>query len=584
MSIICGVFALKRSVHIPPEWTRSLRAQISRDGLGAISEYSREGVYLLHVNLGALPGAAWSGALEDNPTAISGDPVLPGRPADSNRDYDLAVLRGAGRRDLSSLLRRARGQFNLAMYSRAEHELVLATDRLGGRRIFKKIHPEFLIFAGVNSLIYPLPNLGLAADFTGMMESVAFDVPLGERTEYHGVNSLQGGKFLTCTQAGIETGRYWDWCADAGPPERETVELRRELYMEFKRAIELRLGGNRSAFAALSGGLDSRCVATVLNELGVRTHTLNASWLGSLDRHLAKVYARRIGSTHHEQVLADDEAGSAVFRRCFAMCAENSAAVRSAGGNPSQIWGGNDGSISVGYLYIHAPGVAALRAGEFAECARLYLGDAGIAVSPRGIRRRFRDRAVSLPLDSVLEQLRQLNCQDPAQRLFMFLLVNRQRRMLAWQLEEIDRLPVEMVEPFFDADFLALTCRLPVDESIGHGLYYRWLREFPPVLSSVPWQAYPGHAPCPIEMPHGATPQWDIVRSRVGAHIRARIASDIDTLLSAHQELGDVLDQRMLMWMRIGNRLGLLDGTPAFRQAIGISKILQHCVGRIEEG
>ena len=96
MSIICGVFALKRGASVPSEWIQSMSARISRNGLGRVSEFRSTGVYLAQLNLGAFGDDVASIIGSEGATVVSGDPVLPDRPVRGRRDSDVALLASVG--------------------------------------------------------------------------------------------------------------------------------------------------------------------------------------------------------------------------------------------------------------------------------------------------------------------------------------------------------------------------------------------------------------------------------------------------------------------------------------------------------
>ena len=109
----------------------------------------------------------------------------------------------------------------------------------------------------------------------------------------------------------------------------------------------------------------------------------------------------------------------------------------------------------------------------------------------------------------LLEELADINASDAGRELHLLLMLNDQRRHLAEHFESIDLNRLEYHLPFFDSDFVASVFRVPIDVSLGHHLYMLWLRHFSEVVVSVPWQAYPGHEPCPLPIPNELAYQWE---------------------------------------------------------------------------
>jgi len=86
---------------------------------------------------------------------------------------------------------------------------------------------------------------------------------------------------------------------------------------------------------------------------------------------------------------------------------------------------------------------------------------------------------------------------------------NDQRRKLISHFENIDLHRLEFQLPFFDGRFLESVIATPLDLCLRHKFYVKWLSRFIPEVTAVPWQAYPGHEPCPLETPVGLAYQWN---------------------------------------------------------------------------
>jgi asparagine synthase (glutamine-hydrolysing) len=49
---------------------------------------------------------------------------------------------------------------------------------------------------------------------------------------------------------------------------------------------------------------------------------------------------------------------------------------------------------------------------------------------------------------------------------------------------------------------------VPADPFLYHRLYVRWLDSFDPAVKQVPWQSYPGHVACGVDIPEDLPDQW----------------------------------------------------------------------------
>jgi hypothetical protein len=77
-------------------------------------------------------------------------------------------------------------------------------------------------------------------------------------------------------------------------------------------------------------------------------------------------------------------------------------------------------------------------------------------------------------------------------------MLNDQRRKLSAHFENLDLHRLELQLPFFDGAFLESVIATPLDWCLRHQFYVKMLPLFPPAVTEVPWQAYPGHQPCPL--------------------------------------------------------------------------------------
>jgi hypothetical protein len=152
--------------------------------------------------------------------------------------------------------------------------------------------------------------------------------------------------------------------------------------------------------------------------------------------------------------------------------------------------------------------VDAARAGDPDKAMELSTHGWGSAVPRRLLRPELVAALSDRPRRSLREEFEALHCADMGRRLHLVLMLNGQRRHMAAHFEEIDLSRLEYHLPFFDSAFVESVLRVPLDLCLGHGFYMQWLRLFPQVALSVPWQAYPGHEQCPLPIPSGVLYQW----------------------------------------------------------------------------
>ena len=138
-------------------------------------------------------------------------------------------------------------------------------------------------------------------------------------------------------------------------------------------------------------------------------------------------------------------------------------------------------------------------------------------------------------------------------------MLNDQRRHLANFYENIDLDRVEFQLPFFDSEFLEQILRSPLEGFLRHEFYMRWLAHFPPVALSVPWQAYPGHVPCPLPVPDRLARQWDaeIFSTSYVEQAKRSLVRDIDKFLKSNNFPASIVSPSRLRLANWLTRLGI---------------------------
>lgn len=581
MSLICGIFAHDAGRTVPSAWRETFRRNLSRKGHGTIVEHDGPGLYLAKLDIGAFETPGWRVAGSSIAT-MGGDSLLPTRPADGERDADLQALANAPADKLAALLRSSRGQFALASVREPEHELVLATDRLGVRPIYVLTTGDFVVFSSVLRLIEALPDTRFTADLQGTLEEAAFGISIGDRTRYAEVKSLRGATILRAQGGKVRTDEYWRW--DSGACQtiiQDTNEGLQRLHAAFADAVRLRLGKNKAVFAALSGGLDSRCVVTELRAQNAEVHTLNVSWKGSQDEVFGKQYADAIGANHHPTVLPDEQVGGQVAILLYESLMANGH-VLSHEPAKRRIWGGDGGSVGIGHVYLSPPAVRLMREQGPEAAAREFLRYNTIALAQRAFRAGYGSYVATLPLRSMTDELRRLDCRDPARALYVFLLENDQRRHLTAQWELFDLHSHEFVEPFYDPEVLTAACQLPLDFCLRHHMYHEWLRTFSEPAYTIPWQSYPGHEACPVKVPEGLMYQFGGARAALTAVRRQQANKDAQSAITNRGMLRPYLNMPVLLGAYLAFQLRISEPLYIFKQVGLLSKVVSRCEGRVQ--
>jgi len=101
---------------------------------------------------------------------------------------------------------------------------------------------------------------------------------------------------------------------------------------------------------------------------------------------------------------------------------------------------------------------------------------------------------------------------------------------------------------------------MPVDICLRHRLYVKWLSHFPPAVTSVPWQIYPGHEPCPVPVPAGLDYQWsDDYQIAERAARKRQVTEQAKELFREPYFPEEVLNRRDLRLAAVVHSTGLRD-------------------------
>jgi asparagine synthase (glutamine-hydrolysing) len=542
MTVFAGIVALDRRNPVPTERTHALAGALSRH-VGDRPRVRRgDGFFFAQLLLPAETQVCEHSDESGSVTMLAGRPLF-----GVGNGPEVEVLHAALRRADHSMLRTARGNYCAMHWDAPFHRLLLIADRLAVRPVYYGIEDGFLYFSTALRVLEAVRPLVQRMDVRGISEIASFGYPLANRSPYESIRTMQPGMLLEAPCNGdtrAETYWRWDQLAPTSVPDDE---LPREMHKVFMQAIERRLGNERSVVAGLSGGLDSRCVVAGLRGLGAEVHTINFAPSGSEDLALGKMAAQALGSRHFEFPTGPLDFWDRMHASHKAWYEATPPEERPT--RPHELWSGDGGSCGMGHIYLNEQIVELMRQGSTEDAIDCYLKLNGIGLPGKLLSRRERQRMVAYPRTGVAEELRRLEAIDVGRRMHVYLMVNGQRRMHTNHYENIDLRRIELVTPFFDAELVKLVLSSPIDAFLRHRFYSVWLKEFQPSVLAVPWQAYPGHDPCPLPTPPGLRNQWDDwYDKQTSAELSKRDVKLADELLR-DPRLPDGLFNRHVLWL-----------------------------------
>jgi asparagine synthetase B (glutamine-hydrolysing) len=398
------------------------------------------------------------------------------------------------------------GDFGFAFHDLATDTLQLLTDKLGVRALFVFCNADRVWFSSSLRVMERLPSVRKVMDLRAVTEMAFFGWPIGDRTPYRDIRVLRPGERVRVDATRVRSDYYWRWntLPRWNGSRAECVE---DLAGRFRHSIRRRRGGDERVFSLLSGGLDSRMIATALREQGAQVVACNFSPAGTQDQVYSSEAARALDCSYSSLPL--------VRGRTPNLYAQLSSAWREgiidSGGvidRPHWVFAGVGGSTGFGAVFWDEELIGYFRSGRTREGVEFFFKRMGYQLVERLYRREHVARMREMLVEGVLAELREFACEDPARSFHLFEMMNDQRRHLHGHWDNAASHGMQFHVPYFDSQFLERMLSIPLDWTLYHDLYYEWMERFDPAARSVPWQVYPGHKPCPIPATREFPTQW----------------------------------------------------------------------------
>lgn len=508
MSLLAGIYSINKKQKIKEEISDQFRKEIARTK-GTVESYSSSDFFLLKYDFEAFKQAGYIDT-KSNVCAIAGEPffdIVDGQIY--SRSWDLSKLSKQLSKEGIRILKRCSGTYSICYYDKIEHSLILATDKTGERPLYYFYDNSFLYFSSSIRLLEGVRSIPKKLNLNAIIEQAVFGIPLGENTQYCDIRVLRDGQCIECKEESPSVTYYFRW-DEIKPTKMNSDELLNEAFIRFKSAISIRMRDENATSAFLSGGLDSRCVVSILNSLGMQLTTFNFSLAGEQDEAFAAQYANHIGANYIAayRPVGDWTWGSLISDALERVGSQSKRNTK----YPRLIFSGDGGSVGVGHVYMDDTLLKLLERRKINEALSYFLRKRGF---PRKvINPDLLTSLEKIPFVSLKREFEDITGIELGRAFHLFLLRNDQRRHLHSFYEDIDLYRVEFLLPFYDARLLELIISAPVEQFLRHEFYHKWLHFFPDDTRSVPWQTYPGHVRCPVSH-NGALPsQWENDRKK----------------------------------------------------------------------
>jgi len=205
---------------------------------------------------------------------------------------------------------RFRGMFAFALWDEPRRRLLLVRDRLGVKPLYYCALPTGVIFGSEIKALLEDPDVPRDWSAEALDAYLTLQYVPSPQTMYRSVCKLPAAHLLVAERGAVAVRRYWDlpFTGD-GDPAREQDYLDR-LDALVTESVRLRLVSDVPLGAFLSGGIDSSTVVASMAETcgpdRVITTSVGFDEGAFNELEHARVVARHLGVTQHEQIVRPD--------------------------------------------------------------------------------------------------------------------------------------------------------------------------------------------------------------------------------------------------------------------------------------
>ena len=163
---------------------------------------------------------------------------------------------------------RCNGRWSFCLWDRKKKKALFGRDRFGKKPLFYHLlSKNRLVFASEMKGIYPFLNSIQPNENINIYFQKIFDYESSENCVIAGIKRLPPGHYAIYENGKFESYRWWntlDHLEDVSKNYEEQVEKWREIFLD---AVKIRMRSDVRIGTALSGGLDSSAIFSVMNYL-----------------------------------------------------------------------------------------------------------------------------------------------------------------------------------------------------------------------------------------------------------------------------------------------------------------------------
>lgn len=187
-------------------------------------------------------------------------------------------------------------------------QIHIISDRYSSRPCFYLIGQDGIYVSSNISFLISLTDRRLKFNATGLLEVLNFDHTLSGKTTFQQINRIRPAQQIYLKDGQVKSMEtYWQPKFSSNP-NRNFNEFSEKAYSRFKKSVEKRTK-NRTGFVSLSGGLDSRLVASAADRDRFNAFTFINSIEDkeTKDVKISKEVAKRLGYNHTIRQVSSSE-------------------------------------------------------------------------------------------------------------------------------------------------------------------------------------------------------------------------------------------------------------------------------------
>ena len=383
------------------------------------------------------------------------------------------------------------GSFVLVLYNLKQKKTIICNDRYGLRPLYYTAKGCKLLFASEVKAILQDDSFDRVLNDEAVIEFLACGGGItGNKTFFRDIEVLPPASIFTYQDDKYQIRQYWDF--DYQPDYTVSAdEYAEQLADVFRKAVNIRLVEKLRYGLWLSGGLDSRLIASAIDNssiAGVVAYTFGSA--GCQDFRVARQVADKLNV---KQVFLEYQPEEAVSYAKKAVYTTDGFDYVGMGGNFhafTRIAEGTDvsfnglpGDLSLGGSYINRR-ILAARNDEallpMLKKGRTLSDDmmAKILASP------YYEKVKGEPSELIKKALAASKPEHPGNRADYFYMQNHVRRF-SLKGDVLARVNQEVASPFYDNDFMDILLRTPPEYRLNHRLYVKVLRKLSPELAGI---------------------------------------------------------------------------------------------------